>query len=104
MKFLYFSIPLLIENSINQNDEQYIDEHYNDEQEIVYAPQNEFIDSIMSHMKDELSLFTTVTAVNDSITLENKMKSGKCFVGIEFPDEYKVSKFVQAKRANMYFN
>ena len=58
---------------------------------MLYSPQNELIDDILSHVEDEiLILGIKITAVNDSKELECIMKMKNYFAAIEFPDEYRV--------------
>lgn len=50
----------------------------------------------MSNVEDEIAAFASVSATNDSLELENKMMSGNYYVGLEFPDEYKVELMIES--------
>ncbi|CAG9812339.1 unnamed protein product [Chironomus riparius] len=63
--------------------------HFKIVPEVLYSPQNEIIDEILSQVEDEILLLgAKITAVNNSNELELKMMAANCLVGIEFPDEY----------------
>jgi hypothetical protein len=57
---------------------------------IVYSPDNEYVDRVLLDLKNLLGDFLEVYSVDNSVDLQTELIATKAYVGIEFPDNYKV--------------